>query len=446
MDQGPERPNRRKVNDKMADHALRAQLHNEVHARPPEPLATRMAITHVVMLANETQRQQSRAHLTQLMQNHHVAPPAESAAHVRADLGAFRLRWEMHTEFVSWTFMRPLAPEEITPNPAANALMAVPQAWLQALPGEAMVRLHLWVMPNPADATRQTLGGLMREDTLVSCRVANGQAELHTDFQVHPDGHARVLILHEPITERRLGRLVQQVCEIETYRLMALLALPTARESVPLLAHAEAELAELATAIQTAERHEEARLLERLTRLASALEGQYAAQHSRFSASRAYFQLVDQRVIDIHESSIGGAQTVGEFLLRRLSPARSTCESVSQRQIALSERVSRMSNLLRTRVDIEQERSSQDLLAAMNRRQHLQLKLQSTVEGLSVAAISYYIVGLLKYMALGLESKGWLHDAEWVAAWLVPAVAVMVWWFMRRLHRRVLRQGDDPQH
>ncbi len=137
---------------------------------------------------------------------------------------------------------------------------------------------------------------------------------------------------------------------------------------------------------------------------------------------------------------------MGEFLLRRLSPARSTCESVSQRQIALSERVSRMSNLLRTRVDIEQERSSQDLLAAMNRRQHLQLKLQSTVEGLSVAAISYYIVGLLKYMALGLESKGWLHDAEWVAAWLVPAVAVMVWWFMRRLHRRVLRQGDDPQH
>ena len=219
---------------------------------------------------------------------------------------------------------------------------------------------------------------------------------------------------------------------------MALLALPTARAAVPLLSRAEGELAELAIAIQTAERHEEAQLLERLTRLASELEGQYAAQHSRFSASRAYFQLVDQRVADIHESNIAGSQTMGEFLLRRLSPARNTCESVSQRQIALSERVSRMSNLLRTRVDVEQERSSQELLQAMNRRQGLQLKLQSTVEGLSVAAITYYIVGLIKYMALGFESRGWIRDAEWAAAWFVPVVAGVVWWFMRRLHRRVL--------
>jgi len=99
-----------------------------------------------------------------------------------------------------------------------------------------------------------------------------------------------------------------------------------------------------------------------------------------------------------------------------------------------------MSNLLRTRVDVEQERSSQELLLAMNRRQSLQLKLQSTVEGLSVAAISYYIVGLIKYMALGLEAKGFIHDAEWLAACFVPVVALLVWWFMRRLHRRVLNR------
>lgn len=422
----------------IQDHDLRSVLHNEVHARPPEPLSSRMAVSHVVMLASEAERQTSRAHLAQLMRDHHLAPPADTAAHVRADFGAFRLRWETHTEFVSWTFMRPMAPEEIAPNASASAMHAVPQGWLQALPGHGMVRMHLWVVPAPAEAARQALSGLLRDDTLVSCRVANGLAEVHTDFQVHPDGHARMVLIHEPITERRLGRLVQQLCEIETYRLMALLALPTARSAVPQLARAENELAELALAIQTAERHEEAMLLERLTRLASELEGQYAAQHSRFSASRAYFQLVDQRVTDIQESSIAGSQTVGEFLLRRLSPARNTCESVAQRQVALSERVSRMSNLLRTRVDVEQERSSQELLLAMNRRQSLQLKLQSTVEGLSVAAITYYIVGLIKYMALGLQSKGWIHDAEWASAWFVPVVAGLVWWFMRRLHRRVL--------
>ncbi|MEY4283432.1 MAG: hypothetical protein RL111_107 [Pseudomonadota bacterium] len=424
----------------IKDHDLRSLLHNEVHARPPEPMSSRMAVTHVVMLANEAQRQQSRAHLAQLMRDHHLAPPAETAAHVRADFGAFRLRWETHTEFISWTFMRPMAAEELAPNAAASATMAVPQSWLHQLPGQGMVRMHLWVVPAPAEATRAALGSLLREDTLVSSCVGNGLAEVHTDFQIHPDGHARMVLIHDPISERRLGRLVQQLCEIETYRLMALLALPTARAAVPLLAGAENELAELAIAIQTAERHEETMLLERLTRLASELEGQYAAQHSRFSASRAYYQLVDQRVADIHETSIAGSQTVGEFLLRRLSPARNTCESVSQRQIALSERVSRMSNLLRTRVDVEQERSSQELLLAMNRRQSLQLKLQSTVEGLSVAAISYYIVGLIKYMALGLESKGWIPDAEWVAAGFVPVVALTVWWFMRRLHRRVLNR------
>ncbi|MEY2781040.1 MAG: hypothetical protein RL307_744 [Pseudomonadota bacterium] len=429
----------------IKDHELRTLLHNEVHARPPEPLSTRVAVTHVVMLADETERQQSRVHLAQLMSDHHLAPPADGAAHVRADFGSFRLRWETHTEFVSWTFMRPMAPEELAPNAASSAVQAVPQAWLRALPGLGMVRLHVWIMPEPADAARLAVNSLLREDTLVSCRVANGLAEVHTDFQVHPDGHARMLLIHEPISERRLGRLVQQLCEIETYRLMALLALPTARAAVPLLARAEKELAELALAIQTAQRHEETHLLERLTRLASELEGQYAAQHSRFSASRAYFQLVDQRVSDIHESSIAGSQTMGEFLLRRISPARNTCESVSQRQIALSERVSRMSNLLRTRVDVEQERSSQELLQAMNRRQGLQLKLQSTVEGLSVAAISYYIVGLVKYMALGFESKGWIHDAEWLAAWFVPVVAGLVWWFMRRLHRRVLDRDAMTQ-
>jgi uncharacterized membrane-anchored protein len=168
------------------------------------------------------------------------------------------------------------------------------------------------------------------------------------------------------------------------------------------------------------------------------VESHYAATHSRFSASAAYFELVDARIGDIHEARLGGLQTLGEFIERRLSPARATCAWAVRRQDALSQRVSRISNLLRTRVEIEQQQSSQALLAAMNRRQDLQLKLQATVEGLSVAAITYYIVGLVSYLAKGAHALGWPFSPEGTAACAIPVVALAVWLSLRRLHDRLL--------
>jgi uncharacterized membrane-anchored protein len=230
---------------------------------------------------------------------------------------------------------------------------------------------------------------------------------------------------------------VQRLLEIDTYRMAALLGLPAAREAAAVLAFAERELAELAGAIRVAGSHEEPQLLDRLTKLAGEVESQYAATHSRFSASAAYFELVDRRIADISESRLAGLQTIGEFMERRLSPARSTCAWATRRQDALSQRVSRISNLLRTRVEIEQQQSSQALLATMNTRQGLQLKLQATVEGLSVAAITYYIVGLVSYLAKGAQALGWPWSGESTAALAIPVVAAGVWWSLRRLHSRV---------
>ena len=180
-------------------------------------------------------------------------------------------------------------------------------------------------------------------------------------------------------------------------------------------------------------------LLDRLTKLAGQVESQHAATHSRFSASVAYFELVDKRIVEINESALPGMQTIGEFMDRRLTPARSTCEWATRRQDALSQRVSRISNLLRTRVEIEQQQSSQALLATMNSRQDLQLKLQSTVEGLSVAAITYYIVGLVSYLAKGAHGVGWPWSPESTAALTIPVVALGVWWSLRRLHNKVFK-------
>jgi uncharacterized membrane-anchored protein len=269
--------------------------------------------------------------------------------------------------------------------------------------------------------------------------VADGQASVHTDFQLHPDGFSRILLFVGGLPPRQLGRLIQQMLEIESYRMAALLGLPTARAAGAVLADAERELAELAQAIRSAKREDEPGLLDRLTRLAGQVEGQYAATHSRFSASRAYFELVDRRIRDIRESRLSGMQTIAEFMERRLSPARSTCDWTVRRQTALSERVSRMSNLLRTRVEIEQQQSSQELLATMNRRQGLQLQIQSTVEGLSVAAITYYIVGLVHHVVEGLNQNGWPWGVETTTAASVPLVALLVWMFIRHLHEKLAK-------
>jgi len=173
--------------------------------------------------------------------------------------------------------------------------------------------------------------------------------------------------------------------------------------------------------------------------LAGQVESQYAKTYSRFSASAVYFELVDKRISDIMEQRLSCLQTIREFMDRRLSPARSTCQWATRRQDALSQRVSRISSLLRTRVEIEQQQSSQALLATMNQRQDLQLKLQSTVEGLSVAAITYYIVGLVSYLAKGAQALGWPLSPETTAALAIPVVVGLIWWSMRRLHRKVFK-------
>jgi len=447
-------------------HPQRIALHNEIHARPPEAMTAPLAISHLVMLGDAQEREAGRSHLAALLRDHHLPLPDAQSTHVRMDLGAFRIRWELHTEFVTWTFSRAIDAKGFGEREPATAIEAVPQAWLDALPGQCLASLHLWVLPTVAFGSASLVKHVLNEDTLVASAVADGLGEVYTDFALHADGFSRMVLLAgspsaagtrqgastpsrgreaQPsvgahISPRRLGRLVQRLLEIDTYRMAALLGLPAAREAAAVLAFAERELAELAGAIRVAGRHEEPQLLDRLTKLAGQVESQYAGTHSRFSASAAYFELVDRRIGDISEKRLAGLQTIGEFMERRLSPARSTCAWATRRQDALSQRVSRISNLLRTRVEIEQQQSSQALLAAMNTRQGLQLKLQATVEGLSVAAITYYIVGLVSYLAKGAHALGWPWSAESTAAVAIPVVALGVWWSLRRLHSRVF--GD----
>ena len=424
---------------------LRQALHQELHARPAPELQTPLAVTRWVMLGDEAERTASRTHLAALLAGRGLTPPPEDAAFVQADLGELSLRWELHTEFVAWTFFRPLAAPDLAALAAGEpptATELLPAAWRQALPGQALTGVHLWAVPKPLRGGADVLRRLFGEHGVTGSHVISQGSELHTDLRLRADGCLRMLVLAGSpgpggATPQRLGRLVQRVLEVDTYRMAALLGLPPARRVVRWLVEGEAELAALALAVGRAGHADEPALLDRLTRLAARLESLYASTHARFSASAAYDELVRQRLQDMAEQPMEGMQSLREFLDRRLAPAMATCRAADRRQAALSARIARVGDLLRTRVEVEQQRSSRELLAAMNRRQGLQLKLQSTVEGLSVAAITYYVVGLVAYVARGAQNLGWPVSVELTAAGAVPLVALGVWAGLRRLHHRI---------
>lgn len=418
-------------------HPDRARLHGEIHARPPEAQVAPLEIAHVAMLADGREREASRRHLERLLRRHHLADPGLDATHLRVDIGALRIRWELHTEFVTWTFSRAMpSADTVGHRPApGSAFDDLPRDWLSGLPGRCLCSLELWVLddcePQPSSLPEHVL----RADSLVGAVVAKGGAKVLTDFCIHPGGSTRMILQPAAMSPRRLGRLIQRLLEIETYRMVALLGLPVAREASAAMSQAEEELAGLATAIASARPESEPALLDQLTRLAGRIEGLHAATQSRLSASAAYFELMDQRLRQIAETPLEGFQTLSEFIERRLTPARKTCEWATRRQDAISQRLSRMSDLLRTRVEIDQQRGVQDLLSALNQRQDVQLKLQSTVEGLSVAAITYYIVGLVTYGAKGLQKLGSPLSPELAAAVSIPVVGSLVWLSLRRMHR-----------
>jgi uncharacterized membrane-anchored protein len=413
----------------LRSHPKRDSLHHEIHARPPATLTAPLAIVHLAMTADQGERLASRKHLLRLVIEMGLPLPEDDVIHFRADWGAARLRWELHTEFVTWTFFC------VDEDGASDPLKTVPASWLAQVPGQVLVAKRLWVAKGAPEPARHSILAKLRGANLVGSLLSNGQAAAFTDFAIHADGMSRMVLLVEDLSASQVGRTVQRLLEVETYRMAGLLGLPAARDSAALLAHAERDLAFLATAICKAGLQEEPMLLDQLTKLASKVERQHANTQSRLTASAAYFELVDRRLKDLSEQPLTGMQTLGEFIDRRLSPARSTCASASQRQIAISERVSRISSLLSTRVGIRQQQSSEASLVALNRRQQMQIHLQATVEGLSVAAITYYVAGLVGYLAKA--SAGFTNSIspELASALSIPFAAFAAWTTARRLRR-----------
>jgi uncharacterized membrane-anchored protein len=424
----------------LNEHSMRRALAGEVHARPYEQIAAPVRASHLAVLHDGLSAGEEHAYLTELLSIHGAEAPAETTTYFSRDLGALRLRWERHAEFSTYTFLRFDGYDHPFNDPA---LALVPAEWLERLPGKVLTATHLALEKAPRSA--DDISALFDGNPLIAAKIIGSAAECWTDFRLHADGFGRIWVRDKDLTKGQSGRVMQRLLEIETYRMMALLAFPPARQANAEMFRMDSGLAAIVTELaDPAIAQNDRELLERLTALAAEAERLDAATSFRLGAARAYYAIVNQRIAELREDRIPGLQTIGEFMDRRLAPAMKTCESAAERQQLLARRAARAGDLLRTRVDIALEEKNRDLLRSMNRRAQLQLRLQETVEGLSVVAISYYLLGLVLYAAKGLKGAGLPVDADIAALVALPVIIGAVILGVRRLRRALVNgHGED---
>lgn len=422
-----------------ADHVQRRALIDEVHARPPEQLTVPSRLSYLALVSDGDRAADSAA-LAALAARYGAPAPEPDQNHYSADFGAFRIKWERHTEFLRYKFF--VNGAEATPF-ADPAIKAVPADWLATLPGKVIAANHAVLAPRSKEplAIEAIADQHFNGNALIGSMTSGGKGLALTDFRIHDDGFGRLIVYDDGLTPRQLGRLVQRIMEIETYRMMALLAFPVARALGPSLQQAESELLSIISSVQDAKEDDEPPLFDRITRLEAQVEKTLSDTHYRFSAANAYHTLVEQRVEELREQRIEGLQTFREFNERRLSPAMATCRTMSARLEAILDRVGRTTMLLSTRVNVTREKQNQQVLKSMDRRATMQLRLQQTVEGLSVAAISYYIVGLVGYAAKGIKASGRDINLDLVTAWSIPVVIAVVAYGLQRFRKAI--EKDD---
>ncbi|MDX5356269.1 MAG: DUF3422 domain-containing protein [Rhodobacterales bacterium] len=421
------------------DHPQRYALVNELHARPFPQLE---APCHAVLIAVKEpieaarrDRGRDRAHLLALLDRHGAPHPQPDATHHSAQLGRHLLKWESHTEFVTYSAFCPGVPERPF-DPAETDVF--PADWLDQAPGQRLCSMLIRIEPMPEDAAQvpRKLDDWFVAESLACAEVLDRAAIVAGDFRIDPAGNMRFAVFVRPDTgSRRIGRIVQRLSEIETYRAMSMLGLGRARELGGPLNAVEAQLAAMVGAMRD-EASPPDTTLNDLLRISAELEMLAARFAFRAGATAAYEAIVHDRIEVLRETRWQGRQTLAEFMRRRYDPAMRTVKSAEARLGQMVERAARASELLRTRVDVERSAQNQKLLESMDRRADLQLRLQATVEGLSVVAISYYAVNLGSYLAYPVTDPLGLSKGM-VTAGLTLPVVLLVWLMIRRIRQKM---------
>lgn len=426
--------------DEEIEHVERRILNDEVHARPPAALPTPTAITYIARIPERNDYGTPKHFMMRdLLRRYDQREPRRGTKQFTTKLDGVILRWERHTEYNRYAFIStPESSEPFSGGPSAS----IPEDWLRKMQGELLVAVHVSLVPHSEwrgredELSSRFFGG----NVLIGSTIADGLATAMTDYRIHDDGFSRLLVLNDNMPDLQAGRMLQRLLELETYRMMSLLALPVAQRLSPLLDAEERELSAIGQALVDAESEREPELLERLTRLSARTQHRQLSSNYRFAAADAYYEIVLQRIHELREERIPGYQTFEEFTTRRLTPAVKTTRAVARRLQSVLEQTARATKLLSTRIDIDRQQQNQRLLASMNRRARAQLRLQQTVEGLSVAAVTYYLVGLVGTM---VEAAGLYDQKNLIKGISVPVIAGLLFLGVRRMRKRIAHEESE---
>ncbi|RDB43595.1 DUF3422 family protein [Halomonas sp. DQ26W] len=396
-------------------HPQRERLHNELHARPSIYFSEPAYLHHYAFLDESGGFD---AILAQLGEMTGLALDTASVQQILTFEG-MTLKWERHTEFFTLTLLVPKPSSDAAHWPTPPRLLeTIVEAHREALINASLVLVESeasWVGKTDAYGFNDPAGS----------QVGGGDATVWSDFRLTEAGVNRLLLVNHRLNAFRLGRMVRRLLEIETYRMMASLSLPLAKELAAEMQGYESELGELSE--RNAEQQETTPrpLLAPLALLSARLEHSGARTRQRFSATEAYARIVYTRIEELRETRVGDRPRLGTFILRRFRPTVHFCVAINRRQESLAESVARLNDLLRTRAQVEIEEQNSDILRSLNERASSQLKIQKAVEGLSIIVISYYLFSLFK---LGLQSLGALGIviAPYSAAAVLAPLGVLI--------------------
>ena len=438
------------------DHPSRALLHEEVHARPPIPLWPNERVISQSFLLDAAARQQQIAWVQKLSNALGCAPSRDDHSFMTLQLAPeperVLVKWELHGEFATIAVIvhnktkvkEPLLKSRLEIERDLDLLFAnLGCPTISEAGGQRISALDLVFEHRPLFAEALEVSEIFNGNTVLgSFILSSKKAQLWTDLQLDQDGFISFFIPHDVLGSRQLGRIARGLAEAETYRMVAMVSFPVAKSLSLPLREAESELAAVSEKISKLQAEsgvnteKDGLFLEELSRLASRIEQWISGYGLRFTAAEAYSQLLSKNLLELNETSIPGVQTLSEFMDRRFQPAMGTCIWTQRRLRELSDRISRTTQTLRTRIEFVNEQQTQKLLASMDQRARLQLRLQETVESLSVLVLTYYAVGLLAYIVKGGKEAGLAIHPEIIAAIAAPIIAITFLVISRRRRRR----------
>ena len=423
----------------MRDHDLRSRAVGEMHLRRWPPLPVPCHIVQWVLAIDDSERAEELSAIEALTaSNDSVGNPTHREGRINERV---TFTWERQSEGSSLTLFCAPCDDEGFLEPATDVELSAAIAWARTLPGQIVRSTRVWLAQSDADVERVLDRHPINRDELVSSTLGGG-IRIWSDFRLKDDGFGRLLAAANGIDRRDLTRQIQRLQELGNYRNKALLGLPVARECWPKLDAAEERLSDLANRIADSDARDDS-LLEELSRLALDLASVATAISFRMDATRAYGQIVEERLEQLDVRPVGGYASLVDFTQRRFRPAMNTCIATSERIERIGERTEQLTSLLRARIDTRIENQNAELLRSMEQSISMQARLQQLVEGLSAVALSYYVLGLIKYGLYAVPDSALGLSDEFVIGLLVLPMVLGVWWTMHTLKDRLIKTSDQ---